>query len=222
MSVLIVDEDERSRRALGARLADAGFGVEVAEGDAEALGLLRERRFQMVLLGGSPRAPGMEALTAFRRQDTATPVILLSAHDSLEMRLKAFAVGADDYLAKPYHYDELLARMRSVLKRTSVQTAHVVQCSDLTLDAMSRQVFRSGKQIRLTRREFDLLHHLLMNRGHVQSREQLLERVWDRSYEANSNVVEVYIRHLRQKIDAPFERPLIRTVRGVGYLVMEA
>jgi len=221
MAVLIVDDDERSRRSLGAVLADAGFGVEVAERDAEALGLLKQWRFQIVLLGGSARGAGMELLTSFRQRDAATPVILLSAHDSLEARLKAFASGVDDYLARPFHYDELLARMRSVLKRTALHTGHSLQCADLTLDAMSRQVFRSGQLIRLTRREFDLLHHLMEHRGRVQSRELLLQSVWEKGEEATSNVVEVYIRHLRQKVDAPFERPLIRTVRGVGYMVMD-
>jgi DNA-binding response OmpR family regulator len=221
MAVLIVDDDERSRRSLGAVLADAGFGVEVAEGDAEALGLLKQRRFQIVLLGGSGRAASLDVLAAFRQRDSATPVILLSAHDSLEARLKAFAGGVDDYLPKPFHYEELLARMRSVLKRTALNTGYSLQCADLTLDAMSRQVYRAGRAIRLTRREFDLLHHLMEHRGRVQSRELLLQNVWEKGEEATSNVVEVYIRHLRQKVDAPFERPLIRTVRGIGYMVMD-
>jgi DNA-binding response OmpR family regulator len=221
MSVLIVDAEESARRSLGALLVHAGFDVEVAASDGEAAGLLKGRRFELVLAGWGPGLAGFETLTALRARDAATPVILLCARDSVDARLKAFGAGADDFLARPFNNDELVARMRAVLRRASLHTSHLLQVADLTLDVSNHSAVRSGKPIRLTRREFELLRYLMEHRGEALSREQLLERVWSSEYEIASNVVEVYIRLHRRKVDGPFLKSLIRTVRGVGYMVGE-
>jgi two-component system copper resistance phosphate regulon response regulator CusR len=221
MSVLIADSDVRARGQLKELLLDAGFPVDETEGDAAALMQPHRRRCQLVLLATPPRTIGSDPLVAFRQRDFSTPVIVLASYDSIEARLRAFANGADDYLAKPFNPDELVARMRAVLRRTSSHGTHALRCGDLTLDLIHRKATRAGREVKLTGREFALLQFLMEHKGQAQTRETLLDRVWQREFDLSSNVVEVYVRHLRRKVDPPHQRPLIRTVRGVGYVMTD-
>jgi len=152
-----------------------------------------------------------------RRLGQQTPVLFLTARDAIEDRVKGLELGADDYLVKPFAFEELLARVRAVLRRASGRASGILSCADLTLDPATRKVVRQGKEIRLTAREFALLQFLLEHAGEVVSRSRIVEAVWEHDFETFSNVVEVYIRYLRAKIDEPFPRKLIQTVRGVGY-----
>ena len=156
-------------------------------------------------------------LRTLRARSDVTPIIMLTARDAVSDRTLALNEGADDYLVKPFAFEELLARVRAVLRRASGRASGILSCADLTLDPATRKVVRQGKEIRLTAREFALLQFLLEHAGEVVSRSRIVEAVWEHDFETFSNVVEVYIRYLRAKIDEPFPRKLIQTVRGVGY-----
>ena len=216
---LLLAEDERRVRAFVARgLSEEGFQVREAGDGAEALGLLEAEQFDLLLLDWMlPRRSGLEVLRTLRARSDVTPIIMLTARDAVSDRTLALNEGADDYLVKPFAFEELLARVRAVLRRASGRASGTLSCADLTLDPATRKVVRQGKEIRLTAREFALLTFLLEHAGEVVSRSRIVEAVWEHDFETFSNVVEVYIRYLRAKIDEPFPRKLIQTVRGVGY-----
>ena len=216
---LLLAEDERRVRAFVARgLSEEGFQVREAGDGAEALGLLEAEQFDLLLLDWMlPRRSGLEVLRTLRARSDVTPIIMLTARDAVSDRTLALNEGADDYLVKPFAFEELLARVRAVLRRASGRASGILSCADLTLDPATRKVVRQGKEIRLTAREFALLQFLLEHAGEVVSRSRIVEAVWEHDFETFSNVVEVYIRYLRAKIDEPFPRKLIQTVRGVGY-----
>ena len=216
---LLLAEDERRVCAFVARgLSEEGFQVREAGDGAEALGLLEAEQFDLLLLDWMlPRRSGLEVLRTLRARSDVTPIIMLTARDAVSDRTLALNEGADDYLVKPFAFEELLARVRAVLRRASGRASGILSCADLTLDPATRKVVRQGKEIRLTAREFALLQFLLEHAGEVVSRSRIVEAVWEHDFETFSNVVEVYIRYLRAKIDEPFPRKLIQTVRGVGY-----
>jgi len=206
-------------RAFVARgLSEEGFQVRETGDGAEALDLLEAEQFDLLLLDWMlPRRSGLEVLRALRGRSDVTPIIMLTARDAVSDRTLALNEGADDYVVKPFAFEELLARVRAVLRRVSGRASGILSCADLTLDPATRKVVRQGKEIRLTAREFALLTFLLEHAGEVVSRSRIVEAVWEHDFETFSNVVEVYIRYLRAKIDEPFPRKLIQTVRGVGY-----
>jgi DNA-binding response OmpR family regulator len=216
---LLLAEDERRVRAFVARgLSEEGFQVRETGDGAEALDLLEAEQFDLLLLDWMlPRRSGLEVLRALRGRSDVTPIIMLTARDAVSDRTLALNEGADDYVVKPFAFEELLARVRAVLRRVSGRASGILSCADLTLDPATRKVVRQGKEIRLTAREFALLTFLLEHAGEVVSRSRIVEAVWEHDFETFSNVVEVYIRYLRAKIDEPFPRKLIQTVRGVGY-----
>ena len=216
---LLLAEDERRVRAFVARgLSEEGFQVRETGDGAEALDLLEAEQFDLLLLDWMlPRRSGLEVLRTLRGRNDVTPIIMLTARDAVSDRTLALNEGADDYLVKPFAFEELLARVRAVLRRVSGRASGILSYADLTLDPATRKVVRQGKEIRLTAREFALLTFLLEHAGEVVSRSRIVEAVWEHDFETFSNVVEVYIRYLRAKIDEPFPRKLIQTVRGVGY-----
>ena len=222
MKLLIVEDERRVRAFLSRGLTEEGFiVVECADGQA-ALEMLAADRFDLVLLDWMlPRLPGIEVLTLARARGDTTPIIILTARDALEERLRALNGGADDYIVKPFSFEEVLARVRMVLRRAGGRSNPILSCADLTLDPVKHVVERAGVEIRLTAREFALLQKLLEHRGEPLSRTRIVEAVWEHDFETFSNVVEVYIRHLRTKIDEPFGKPLIHTVRGVGYVIQD-
>jgi two-component system copper resistance phosphate regulon response regulator CusR len=217
--LLLLAEDERRVRAFIARgLTEEGFQVREAADGADALARLEDAHFDLLLLDWMlPRPSGLDLLRLLRARQDVTPVIMLTARDAVQDRTLALNDGADDYLVKPFAFDELLARIRAVLRRTSGRASGILSFADLELDPATRRVSRGGREIRLTAREFALLQFLLEHAGQVVSRSRIVEAVWEHDFETFSNVVEVYISYLRAKVDEPFPRKLIQTVRGMGY-----
>jgi two-component system copper resistance phosphate regulon response regulator CusR len=223
MAVLIVEDERRVRSFLERGLSEEGHGVRACAAAAAAEIVLAEGGIDAVLLDWMlPDESGIDVLRRWRARGDVTPVIMLTARDALEDRVAALDAGADDYLVKPFQFEELLARLRAVLRRASGRASPVVACADLVLDPASHRVTRAGTVVRLTAREFALLQFLLQHAGEVVSRTRIAAAVWEHDYDTFSNVVEVYVRYLRAKIDEPFGRPLIHTVRGAGYVLREA
>ena len=168
-----------------------------------------------------PKKSGLEVLKTLRRKGIHTPVLLLTAKDSIEDRVLGLDAGADDYLVKPFAFEELLARIRVMLRKQTGSASSLLSIGDLSLDLNSHQVFREGKELSLSSKEFALLRYLMMNQGRILSRDQIEQHIWNYDYAGSSNMVDVYIRYLRKKIDDPFEKKLIHTVRGAGYVLRE-
>ncbi|WP_241759149.1 response regulator [Pyxidicoccus parkwayensis] len=218
MAILIVEDERRVRAFLTRGLAEEGFRVHECVDGAQARELLLHERFELILLDSMlPGLSGPELLQWLRARQDTTPVIMLTARDAVADRIAALNAGADDYLVKPFSFEELLARIRAILRRVASRASPLLQHADLSLDPVTRKVTRAGVDISLTTREFALLQFLLEHAGEVVSRTRIVEAVWDHDFETFSNIVEVYIRYLRNKVDAPFEKKLIHTVRGVGY-----
>ncbi len=219
--MILVAEDERRVRSFIARgLTEEGFVVREAADGLAAATLLAAQPFELVLLDWMlPHKTGFELLGELRQGGQRTPVIMLTAKDEVRDRIEALNAGADDYVVKPFSFGEVLARVRAVLRRSAGRAEPVLRCADLTLDPRTRRVTRAGVDIRLTVRELALLQLLLEHQDEVLSRTRIVEAVWEHDFETFSNVVEVYVRYLRRKIDEPFETRLIHTVRGVGYVL---
>jgi two-component system, OmpR family, response regulator len=217
-TILVVDDDPNIRRLLRLYLERERLRViEVGDGQA-ALAEAAERRFDLVLL--DVMLPGIDGFATCRRLRDAevwAPVLMLTARDALADRVAGLDGGADDYLVKPFAFDELLARLRALVRRGPAERPTVLTAGDLTLDPASRRVRRGDADIALSAREFAMLEAFMRRPGRVLSRFQLLEAVWDGGYENRSNVVDVYVRYLRDKVDRPFGVSSIETVRGVGY-----
>lgn len=220
MRVLVVEDEPKIAGFLRRGLEDEGHRVDVAEDLATARSLLEFSEFDLLLVDRMlPDGDGLSLIRSIRRSGDRTPTICLTARDRVEERVEGLYGGADDYLVKPFAFDELLARIAAVRRRAPV--ADRIEVGDLVIDVLARKVWRNDVEIRLTTREFDLLRYLAENAGRVMSRTRLLEAVWDTMHDPATNVVEVYVSYLRAKIDKGFEPPLLHTVRGVGY-VLEA
>lgn len=218
MAVLVVEDERRVRSFIERGLEEEGYAV---KGCAEGLAAdeaLASGGIEAVLLDWMlPGTPGLELLRQWRDRDEVTPVIMLTARDAVEDRVAALNAGADDYLVKPFAFDELVARLRAVLRRAGGRASPTLAFGDLVLDPVAHRVTRGGRAIRLTAREFALLQFLLEHAGEVVTRTRIVEAVWEHDFDTFSNVVEVYVRYLRVKVDQPFGNPLIHTIRGVGY-----
>jgi DNA-binding response OmpR family regulator len=219
--ILVVEDEQKIARFLELELTHEGYEVLIANDGSDALDLALCRSIDLVLLDIMlPSLNGIEVLRRLRREKD-TPVILLTARDELNAKVTGPDLGADDYITKPFRIEELLARIRAALRRSSQSNENILRMSDLILDTARHTVERGGVRVSLTKREFDLLEFLMRNQGIVLSRDQLIERVWGFEFEGDSNVVDVYIRYLRTKIDDSSPNKLIRTVRGVGYSMRE-
>ncbi|MFL5344046.1 MAG: response regulator [Hyalangium sp.] len=220
MSILIVEDELRVRAFVARGLTEEGFRIRESENGEQAQELLRQEHFELILLDWMlPGLSGIDLLKAIRAQQDITPVLMLTAKDAVADRIAALNAGADDYLIKPFAFEELLARIRAILRRVSQRASPTLSYADLTLDPVTRKVVRAGVELSLTAREYALLQFLLEHAGEVVSRTRIVQAVWDHDFETFSNVVEVYIRYLRAKVDEPFGSRLIHTVRGVGYVL---
>ncbi|MCI1965270.1 MAG: response regulator transcription factor [Oscillospiraceae bacterium] len=218
--VLIIDDDRNSVRFLQLELEHEGYEVEKEYDGLYGFQHAVRENFDLILLDIMlPGLDGMEVLQKLR-QGSDTPVIMLTAKDAVSDKVKGLDGGADDYLTKPFAIEELLARMRTVLKKNApAERKKVLQIGLLTVDCLTREAFYDGQQIQLTKREFDLLCYLMENHDIVCSRDKLLEKVWEYDFSGETNLVDVYIRYLRNKIDYRFHVELIHTIRGVGYIM---
>lgn len=220
MRVLLVEDDETVSRFVRRGLVDEGFAVDESRDGGDACQRAVDEPYDVVVLDLMiPHLDGFEVLRRMRAHGNMVPVLILSARDGVEDRIRGLNSGADDYLVKPFSFDELTARIRALLRRHPDLEQTIVQLGDLEVDLATRKVLRGGKRIALTSKEFALLEYLVRNRGCVVTRAMIAEHVWDQHFDSFSNVIDVYIRYLRMKIDDAFPLKLIHTVRGVGYLL---
>jgi two-component system copper resistance phosphate regulon response regulator CusR len=220
MHVLVAEDELRVRSFITRGLREEGFQVGEAADGPETIDALASHHFDLVLLDWMlPGSSGLSILQSMRQSRDMTPVIMLTARDAVSDRTLALNEGADDYIIKPFAFEELLARVRAVLRRSEGRAIPLLTCDDLVLDPARHRVQRAGQEIRLTSREFALLQFLLEHQGEILSRTRIVEAIWERDFETFSNVLEVYISYLRRKVDDSFGRTLIHTVRGVGYVL---
>lgn len=221
MKILIVEDEPKTGDYLRQGLREAGFGVELASDGLAGLQLAQEQDFDLLILDVMlPGLNGWQLLQRLREQGHLVPVLFLSARDQVEDRVKGLELGADDYLVKPFSFAELLARVRTILRRgRSGVEATALQVADLELDLLRRRVSRAGKRIELTAKEFALLELLMRRHGEVLPRSLIASQVWDMNFDSDTNVIEVAMRRLRAKVDEGFEPRLIQTVRGMGYVL---
>jgi two-component system copper resistance phosphate regulon response regulator CusR len=219
MRILIAEDDRKVASFIRQGLEEEGHAVEVAADGDTALGLASHGGdFDLVILDVMlPRRDGFSVLRALREARVGTPVLMLTARDSVTDKVAGLDAGADDYLAKPFAFDELLARVRALLRRGTEQRTAVLRVADLTLDPARREATRGRRRLTLTTREYALLEYFMRNAGRVLTRPMLAEHVWGLDFDPESNVVDVYVGYLRRKVDAPGEPRLLRTVRGAGY-----
>jgi two-component system copper resistance phosphate regulon response regulator CusR len=219
MRVLVVEDEDRIADFLSRGLASAGYEADVATSGGPALEVMHAKEFDLVILDlGLPDMDGLELLTKIRNRKLSPPVLILSARDAVDDRVKGLEGGADDYLVKPFAFVELLARVRVLLRRGQ-PTPEKLQAGDLMLDCIRRRVSRAGEPIDLAPKEFSILEYLMRNQGRPLSRTMIVEHVWDMDYDGLTNIVDVYIRHLRSKVDDKWPVKMIQTVRGIGYML---
>ncbi len=218
MHILLIEDDTKTGEYLKKGLGESGYNVDWAQHGADGLHLALENRYDLLVLDVMlPGIDGFQIIEVLRaRQDV--PVLFLTARDQLQDRIRGLELGADDYLVKPFSFTELLLRIRTILRRGGVREADRFQLADLELDLLRRRVTRQQEVIALTNKEFALLHLLLRREGDVLSRTQIASEVWDMNFDSDTNVVDVAVKRLRSKVDAPYPIKLIHTVRGIGYV----
>lgn len=222
MKILIIEDEPKTTAYLKKGLAESGFIVDLASDGEAGFHLALDNAYDVIVSDVMlPRMDGLSVLSRLRERGIATPVLLLTARDAVPDRVRGLEGGADDYLVKPFAFSELLARIRTVLRRSTQRPVDTYVVADIEIDPARHRVTRAGQQINLTPKEFLLLSLLARRAGEVLSRTIIAEQVWDLNFDSDTNVVDVAIRRLRQKVDDPFERKLIHTVRGVGYVLKE-
>ena len=222
MRILLAEDERKVAEHVRAGLVAEGYAVDVASDGDEALWLAESSPYDAMLLDiGLPHKDGITVVRLLRRKGVTTPVMFLTARDDVEDKVRGLDAGGDDYLTKPFSIVELLARLRALLRRQRPQANNIVRVADLELDLVSHEARRAGAQIELTRREFALLEFLINAAPKPVSKTAIVEHVWDQHFDSETNVVNVYIKMLRRKIDTPGLAPLIHTVRGVGFVLRE-
>lgn len=222
MRILVAEDERDLNRILKKRLEKEKYSVDCCFDGEEVLDYLAVGEYDVILLDiMMPKMDGLEVVRRIRAKKIKTPVLFLTAKDTISDKVTGLDAGAEDYLVKPFAFEELLARIRALTRKSAGESINQLTLADLTLDIKSRQVTRGGISIPLSAREFAILEYLMLNRGTVLSREKIENHIWNFDYAGGSNVIEVYIRYLRKKIDDPFPTRLIHTVRGSGYVMRE-
>jgi len=218
MRMLLVEDEKKVSELVARALRAERFAVDIDDDGLAGWELAQAYDYDLIILDLMlPRLDGAELLRRIRRKHQQVPILILTARDATEEKVKHFEAGADDYLTKPFAFAELIMRVKALLRRGPIARSSVLRVEDLEVDRLTQQVRRGGKRIELTPKEYALLDYLASNPGRVCSRAMIIEHVWDHSFDGLTNIVDVYVRHLRGKIDDRFEVKLIRTVRGVGY-----
>ena len=211
MRILIIEDDRQLNNIIAKHLREAGYAVDCCFDGEDGLYYMESVEYDCVILDW--------VLRAYRGHSRGAPVLMLTARDTVTDRVSGLDAGADDYLIKPFAFDELLARVRAMFRRRGELRQNVLSLADLRMDTAAHTVTRAGRRIALTSREYALLEYLLRNQGIIQTRSQISDHVWNYDFEYDSNVVDVYVRYLRNKIDRGFDPPLIHTIRGFGYVM---
>jgi DNA-binding response OmpR family regulator len=220
-TILAVEDAREVLSVLERTLSDSGFNVLTATDGESGLQLALDRRPDLVILDiGLPRLDGYDVARELRARAFTNPVLMLTARGTISDKVEGFDAGADDYLAKPFSYDELLARVRALLRRSAMRADQaMIKVGDLTIEPFSRDVRRGSREISLTQKEYALLEYLARHAGMPVTREQISQQVWKQDFDPSTNIVDVYINYLRKKVDQEGDRPIVHTVRGVGYMV---
>ncbi len=220
MRILIIEDEKQLINVISRRLKEEGYAVDTAMDGKTGLNFAEAVNYDCIILDIMlPGIDGFYILKRLRARKISIPVLVLTAKDTVIDKVKGLDSGADDYISKPFSYDELLARIRALLRRKEDKKENIMTIGDLSLDPITREVYRAEDLIQLTSKEYSILEYLLRNRGKVLTKSQIAEHVWNYDFEYNSNIVEVYIRYLRKKLDEGYEDKLIHTVRGAGYVL---
>ena len=218
MRMLLVEDEKKVSELVARALRAERYAVDVAADGPSGWEFVEAYDYDLIILDVMlPALSGTDLLKRIRRKNQHVPILVLTARDATEEKVRHFEAGADDYLTKPFAFAELIMRVKALLRRGPVARSSVLRVADLEIDRLTQQVRRGGRRIELTAKEYALLEYLAANPGRVFSRTMIIEHVWDQSFEGLTNIVDVYVRHLRSKVDEPFAVKLIRTVRGVGY-----
>lgn len=222
MRILVVEDEQSLNRIITKRLEKEGYSVDNCFDGEDALHYLAVGEFDAVILDIMiPKIDGYAVLKSIRARGLKVPVLFLTARDCIDDRVKGLDLGADDYLVKPFAFDELLARIRVMIRKNAGNVTNIFNISDLSVDISTRRVWRGGDEIVLSTKEFDVLEYLIRNKDIVLSRDTIESHIWNFDYSGGSNIIDVYIRYLRKKIDDPYEKKLIHTIRGAGYVLRE-
>ncbi|MDU1911997.1 response regulator transcription factor [Fusobacterium sp.] len=222
MRVLVVEDEKYMNRIISKKLKVEGYSVDSCHDGEEAINYIKSASYDIIIMDiMMPQKDGYEVLKEIRYEGNPVPVLFLTAKDALEDRVKGLDLGADDYLVKPFHFEELMARIRVMIRRSHGKASNQLQIADLILDINAHTVKRNNNFIELSAKEFAILEYMMQNAGIVLSREKLETHIWNYDYQGASNMIDVYIRYLRIKIDKDYEHKLIHTVRGVGYMIKD-
>lgn len=222
MRILVIEDERKVASFIKRGLEEERYIVDTAVDGEQGLSMARSDGYDAIVLDVMlPKIDGYEVLKTLRDEGRVTPVLMLTARGTTEDRVQGLDLGADDYLAKPFHFEELAARLRSILRRTTTEKTTRLQCGPLTLDLVTHFAYRDDEEIELTTKEYALLEYLMRNKGRVVSRSLIMQQVWKHNFDPESNIIDVYIKRLRQKIERPDQAQMVQSVRGVGYRMRE-